>query len=200
MRVQQVVTVEVRDEPSYVVIAQANYITKVNKISKENINYTWMKPLLNYLLKNKLLNFSFEQSIIISLMDTFMVYQIQNITFNTTHKKYIMKEINEGEGENHYRAQSLAHKTLCQVYIWHYIHYEAIQLVRKYDKCNRFANVIHEPLYKLVTIFAQQPFYKQGMDIGSMLPLIKKHMSLSELHLITHPMSRISSHTPYPAK
>lgn len=54
----------------------------------------------------------------------------------------IMKEIHEREGGNHSGARSFAHYTLCQGYFWPYMHSDIIQLVKKYDKCQRFADVI----------------------------------------------------------
>ncbi|XP_075662950.1 uncharacterized protein LOC142632432 [Castanea sativa] len=72
--------------------------------------------------------------------------------------KYILEEIHEGICGDHDGPRSLV---------------DAVELVKKCDKCQRFGNVQRLPAERLTTIASPWPFAQWGIDIVSPLPLGK---------------------------
>ncbi|XP_052172158.1 uncharacterized protein LOC127788082 [Diospyros lotus] len=58
----------------------------------------------------------------------------------------VLKEIHAGHCDNHARALSLAQKALRQGFYWPTIKQDAIELVKRCDKCQMFAKVSRAPL------------------------------------------------------
>ena len=82
----------------------------------------------------------------------------------------VMKEIHEGICGNHYGVQSLAQKDLRQGYYWPTMRENAKNMIRNYDKCQRFARVPHLPPEKLTFISSPWPFAIWGVDLIGSLP------------------------------
>lgn len=56
LEIPRTITVEVRDDPSYTPIPEVNMIKDIKKITDADIKDTCMKPVLDYLAKEKLLD------------------------------------------------------------------------------------------------------------------------------------------------
>ena len=69
-----------------------------------------------------------------------------------------------------YRVRSLAAKALWIGYYWLTLWTNAIEMVRKCDKCPRFAHVHHQPSTPLTTMHSPLPFATWGMDILGPFP------------------------------
>ena len=57
--------------------------------------------------------------------------------------KSLLEELHDGICESHTRGRSLAHRAITQGYWWPNMQREALEYVRKCDKCQRFAPSMH---------------------------------------------------------
>ena len=87
--------------------------------------------------------------------------------------KYILEEIHEGICGDHAGPRSLVNKVVRTGYFWPTIQVDAVELVKKYDKCQRFRNVQRLPMERLTMIASSWPFAQWGIDIVGPLPLGK---------------------------
>jgi hypothetical protein len=74
--------------------------------------------------------------------------------------EYVLKEIHEGVCGNHSESRMLAHKAMRAGYYWPTMNKDSVKLVRKCDKCQRFARVMKQPPEKLSPITSPWPFAK----------------------------------------
>ena len=58
--------------------------------------------------------------------------------------KSLLEELHEGICGSHTGGKSLAHRAITQSYWWPNMQREALEYVRKCDKCQRFAPSIHQ--------------------------------------------------------
>ena len=84
--------------------------------------------------------------------------------------KYILEEIHEGVYGDYAGPRSLVSKVIRTGYFWPTMLVNARELVKKYDKCQRFENVQHLPAEKVTTISSLWPFAQWGIDIVGPLP------------------------------
>jgi hypothetical protein len=88
----------------------------------------------------------------------------------SSEAEYILKEIHEGVCGNHSGSRMLAHKAMRAGYYWPTMNKDSVKLVRKCDKCQRFARVMKQPPEKLSPITSPWPFAKWGVDIVGPMP------------------------------
>lgn len=84
---------------------------------------------------------------------------------------YVLREIHEGTCGNHSGADSLVRKVIRAGYYWDNMEKDTKEFVRKCDKCQRFALMIHQPGEQLHSVISLWPFMKWGMDIVGPLPM-----------------------------
>ena len=72
--------------------------------------------------------------------------------------KYILEEIHEGVCEDHASPRSLVSKIIRTGYFWPTMQKEAKEVVKKYDKCQRFGNIQRLPAERLTMISFPWPF------------------------------------------
>ena len=83
---------------------------------------------------------------------------------------YVMREVHEGVCGNHSESQSLVHKLIRAGYYWPTMQKDAIAHVKTCDKCQRFANLIRQPLEELTPIMASWPFAQWGIGHHGLVP------------------------------
>ena len=83
---------------------------------------------------------------------------------------YVLREIHEGIYGNHSGPRSLVGKTIRAGYFWPTMQKDAIELIKKCDKCQRFGNVQHILGELMTNIFSPWPFSTWGIDIVGPLP------------------------------
>lgn len=66
--------------------------------------------------------------------------------------KKVLKELHEGACRLHSEGRSLAHRAMTQGYFWPYMIRVVAEYVKKYDKCQNYANIIRQPLEDLRSI------------------------------------------------
>jgi ribonuclease HI len=76
----------------------------------------------------------------------------------------LLYEIHEGICGSHTGGRSLAHRALTQGYWWPYMQKDAVNYVKKCDKCQRFSHSVHQPAGELQPLVSPWPFAQWGMD------------------------------------
>ena len=84
--------------------------------------------------------------------------------------KYILEEIHEKVCEDHAGPRSLVRKVIRIGYFWPTMQVEARELVKKWDKCQRFGNIQRLLVKILTTIASLWPFAQCGINIVGSLP------------------------------
>ena len=87
--------------------------------------------------------------------------------------KYILEETHEGICGDHAGPRSLISKAIRSGYFWPTMQVDALELVKKCAKCQRFENVQRLPAERMTTITSLWPFAQWGINIVSLLPLGK---------------------------
>ena len=72
--------------------------------------------------------------------------------------KCILEEIHEGICGDHAGLRSLVNKVIRTSYFWPTMLVDAVELVKKCDKCQRYGNVQRHPAKRLMTIASPWPF------------------------------------------
>ena len=83
---------------------------------------------------------------------------------------HILQEIHKGTCDNHARGQSLAYKALRQGYFWPTTKTDAMNFVKKCDKCQRFSSIPRSHPNKLTSMTSPLPFAVWGIDLIGPLP------------------------------
>ncbi|GKV11424.1 hypothetical protein SLEP1_g22685 [Rubroshorea leprosula] len=79
--------------------------------------------------------------------------------------EYALREVHEGVYGSHIGARTLAHKVLRQGYYWPNMYKDAIQFIRRCQKCQFFTHLIHQLAEELTTLVAPRPFAQLGLDL-----------------------------------
>ena len=83
---------------------------------------------------------------------------------------YVLWEIHEGICGNHLGARTITWKALQQGYYWLTMREDALELVKKCDRCQRFTNLQHLPSNHLSQLTSPWPFVQWKMDILGPFP------------------------------
>ena len=84
--------------------------------------------------------------------------------------RYILEEIHGGVCGDHAGPRSLVNKVVRTSYFWPTMQVDAVENVKKCDKCQRYGNVQRLPAERLTTISSPWPFAQWGIDIVGPLP------------------------------
>ena len=150
--VQRTVCIEILDQPSF-----QDKGASVHSISHRS---SWMDPILSYLKDNKLPEDKKEAKMIKRKAPRYWVSKeglLYRRSFTGPYLlcvhpdkvKDFLFEIHEGICGSHTGGRSLAHRAISQGYWWPYMQADALKYIRKCDKCQRFAPMIHQPAREL---------------------------------------------------
>ena len=84
--------------------------------------------------------------------------------------QYILAEIHQGIYGNHAGLKSLVNKAIITGYFQPTMQVDAMELVKKCDRCQRYGNVQWLPAERLTAISSPRPFVQWGIDIVGPLP------------------------------
>ena len=84
--------------------------------------------------------------------------------------RYILEEIHGGVCGDHAGPRSLVNKVVRTGYFWPTMQVDAVEIVKRCDKCQRYGNVQQLPAKRLTTIASPWPFAQWGIDIVGPLP------------------------------
>ena len=129
-----------------------------------NFEENWTTPLITYLRSGILLDGKDTARKLKVQASRFML--IRNVQYKRgfsqpylrclSHDEvdYVMREVYEGIYGNHSEAQSLVHKLIRAGYYWPTMLKDAQAYVKACDKCQRFSNLIRQPLEELTPMTA----------------------------------------------
>ena len=157
-------------------------IEEVPTFTIQSVN-SWMTPIVSFLQNGHLLQDADEARKIRKRAARFTILNdtLYKRGFSMTYlkcvdedeAKYILEEIHEGIYGDHAGHRSLISKVIRTCYFWPTIQVDAVELVKKCDKCQRFGNVQRLLAEILTTITSPWPFAQCGIDIVGPLPLGK---------------------------
>ena len=84
--------------------------------------------------------------------------------------QYVLAKLHEGICGNHPGGRTLAHRAHTQGYYWPTMRFDAVDYVRKCDRCKRLALVLRSPAHDLISIMSPWPFAQWGIDIVGSFP------------------------------
>ena len=87
-----------------------------------------------------------------------------------------MREVHEEIYGNHLGSRSLVHKLVRAGYYWPTMQKDAKAYVKTCDKCQRFSNIIRQPIEKLTPMTALWPFAQWGLDIMGPFPTTMRQL------------------------
>uniref|UniRef100_A0A2N9I6X9 Integrase catalytic domain-containing protein n=1 Tax=Fagus sylvatica TaxID=28930 RepID=A0A2N9I6X9_FAGSY len=128
----------------------ANYINAIT------VGPCWMDPYVTYLKEGVLPEQKKEAEIIRRKTARFWLSKDLKLYRRSFSGPYLLcvhpdviedllYEIHEGICGSHTGGRSLAHRALTQGYWWPYMQKDAVDYVRKCDKCQRFSHSLHQP-------------------------------------------------------
>ncbi|XP_038687612.1 uncharacterized protein LOC119987002 [Tripterygium wilfordii] len=77
----------------------------------------------------------------------------------------LLFEIHEGSCGAHAAGRTLAFRAITQGFWWPYMQKDALQYVKKCEKCQKFAPIPHQPAGDLCPLTSPWPFAQWGLDI-----------------------------------
>uniref|UniRef100_A0A2N9EIF7 Integrase zinc-binding domain-containing protein n=1 Tax=Fagus sylvatica TaxID=28930 RepID=A0A2N9EIF7_FAGSY len=158
----------------------ANYINAIT------VGPCWMDPYVTYLKEGVLPEQKKEAEIIRRKTARFWLSKDLKLYRRSFSGPYLLcvhpdviedllYEIHEGICGSHTGGRSLAHRALTQGYWWPYMQKDAVDYVRKCDKCQRFSHSLHQPAGELQPLVSPWPFAQWGMDLVGPLPKQQNH-------------------------
>uniref|UniRef100_A0A2N9IBY4 RNA-directed DNA polymerase n=1 Tax=Fagus sylvatica TaxID=28930 RepID=A0A2N9IBY4_FAGSY len=153
----------------------ANYVNAIT------VGPCWMDPYVTYLKEGVLPEQKKEAEIIRRKAARFWLSKDLKLYRRSFSGPYLLcvhpdiiedllYEIHEGICGSHTGGRSLAHRALTQGYWWPYMQKDAVDYVRKCDKCQRFSHSVHQPAGELQPLVSPWPFAQWGMDLVGPLP------------------------------
>ncbi|XP_021802453.1 uncharacterized protein LOC110746532 [Prunus avium] len=154
--------------------------TATAEVCAVEYNDTWMSPIHAYLTNGTLptdktkarqLRYRSTRYIVINDILYKRGYSTPYMKCITEEQgEYVLREIHSGVCGDHSGSKSLAHKAFRQGYYWPSMHRDAIAMVKKCDKCQRFGNIPHLPAEPLTPIVSPWPFAQWGLDLIGPMP------------------------------
>ena len=142
-------------------------IEEVPTLAVQSMN-SWMTPIISFLQDGHLPQDTDEAKKIKKRAARFTVLNdtLYKIGFSMPYlkcvdegeAKYILEEIHEWVCGDHAGPRSLVSKVIRTCYFWPTMQADAVELVKRCDKCQRFGNIQRLPTEKLTTITSLWPF------------------------------------------
>lgn len=136
---------------------------------------TWMDQILSYIKDGHLPLDPFETKKIKVRATRFTVVndELYKRGFSFPYLKclnpeeavYVLQEIHEGVCESHSGPLSLVGKEIKEGYFWPTMQKGAVEIVKKYDNCQRFGNVQHIRGELMTIISSPWPFSTWGLTL-----------------------------------
>ncbi|XP_075655088.1 uncharacterized protein LOC142625289 [Castanea sativa] len=157
-------------------------IEEVLTFSIQSVN-SWMAPIVSFLQDGHLPHDALEAKRIKMRAARFTI--LNDILYkrgfsmpylkcvDEEEAKYILREVHEEICGDHAGPRSLVSKVIRTEYFWPTMQVDAVELVKRCDKCQRFGNVQRLPVEKMTMITSPWPFAQWGIDIVDSLPLGK---------------------------
>ncbi|XP_021722886.1 uncharacterized protein LOC110690375 [Chenopodium quinoa] len=161
----------------YVEVRRERSVNEAPEVCCVDQEPSWMDPILAFKIRGEILEDKILASKLKRTGPRFIVFkgELLKKSFSApllkcvgpTDADYILREIHLGIYGNHIGGRTLAHKALRAGYYWLTMISDAKELVRKCEKCQKFAPVIHQPAQELQPVLSPLPFAQWGLDILS---------------------------------
>ncbi|KAK1415619.1 hypothetical protein QVD17_31402 [Tagetes erecta] len=166
------VLVEVQKAPSISEIEVQDIVDEVQE--------TWMTPIINFLKEGKLPSNEAEASRLPSKAEHYVIED--NVLYKKSYlspllrcvgpeqSNYLIREVHEGVCGAHAGPRSVVTRLMNLGYYWPTMHKDASEEISKCEGCQLHAPVKTNPKHDLVPVMAAWPFFKWGMDIVGPFP------------------------------
>ena len=164
----------------YVEVRRERSVDEAPEVCCADPEPSWMEPILAFKLRGETPEDKALASKMKRTSSRFIVFrgELLKKSFSApllkcvgpTDADYILREIHLGICGNHIGGRTLAHKALRAGYYWPTMIADAKELVRKCEKCQKYAPVIHQPARDLQPILNPLPFAQWGLDILGPFP------------------------------
>ena len=150
---------------SFVQISSLIDDNSVQEIGSENY---WTTPIASY-LKDSVLPDDKEAARKLKVQATHFIL-IKDILYKRGFSRpylrflvpeeadYVIREVHEGVCRNHSGSRSLVHKLIQAGYYWSTMQRDAHAYIKTCDKCQRFGNLIRQPIKELTPMTTPWPF------------------------------------------
>ncbi|XP_059431476.1 uncharacterized protein LOC132164979 [Corylus avellana] len=163
-RIASTASEEIEAETPIQILPQSS-VTETVSVSTAEAIPNWQLEIVEYLKKSVLPS---DKKLATRLKRGFMLPLLKCVS--KEEGDYILKEIHEGICGSHSRARILAHKAVRAGFYWPNMSRDSANIVKNCDKCQRFANITHQPPEDLSAISSPWPFSQWGVDIVGVLP------------------------------
>ncbi|XP_077251903.1 uncharacterized protein LOC143891146 [Tasmannia lanceolata] len=140
----------------------------------------WMNEIIEYLRSGKLLEAKKEAYKVIQRATRFSLdgesmykrsYTLPYLKcLRPSDAAYTLQEMHEGIYGEHLGGKPLAIKVLLRGMYWPTLRQDALELVRRCERCQKFSPTIHQPTISMAPITSPLPFAVWGMDILGPFP------------------------------
>ena len=142
---------------------------------------SWMDPIIDFLAKEKLLSDTQEANRVRRTAPRYWLSTDRRLYRRSFGGPYLsclhpdkvgelLAELHDGVCGGHAGGRSLAHRAMTQGFWWPRMQKDAAKYIRKCERCQKHAPLIHSPAGRLNPISASWPFAQWGLDILGPFP------------------------------
>ncbi|XP_077230164.1 uncharacterized protein LOC143863370 [Tasmannia lanceolata] len=154
-----------------------NEAVKVMQVKREPC---WMDEIIEYLRSGKLPEAKKEARKVVHRATRFSLdgENLYKRSYTLPYLKrlrpgndtYALQKTHEGICGEHLGGKALAIKVLLRGMYWPTLRQDALDLVKKCERCQKFSPTIHQPVVSMASIISPLPFVVWGMDILGPFP------------------------------
>ena len=173
------IKVELIGEPS--ISATVEGVTKVNVVVITTAGSCWMDPIIEFLNEDTIPDDEGEANKIHRVASRYWLSADRKLYRRSFGGPYLLclhpgkvdkllVELHEGVCGGHAGGRSLAHQAMMQGFWWPKMRNDAAEYVRKCERCQKHAHLIHQPTGHLNPISSLWPFTQWELDILGPFP------------------------------
>ena len=173
------IKVELIAEPS--ISTTTDWATKVDVAAITTAGSCWMDPIIEFLVKDRIPDDESEANKIRQVASRYWLSANRKLYRRSFRGPYLLclyprkvdellAELHEGVCGGHAGGRSWAHRVMTQGFWWPKMLNDAAKYVRKCERCQKHAHLIHWPAGHLNPISNPWPFAQWGLDILGPFP------------------------------
>ena len=177
--IPRLIKVELITEPSISTTAEDS--TRVDMAAITTTESCWMDPIIEFLAEDRIPDDESEANKVRRVASRYWLSVDRKLYRRSFGGPYLLclhlgkvnellAELHEGVCGNHVGERSLAHQAMTQGFWWPKMWNDAAEYVRKYERCQKHAHLIHQPTGHLNPISSPWPFAQWGLDILGPFP------------------------------
>ena len=173
------IKVELITEPS--ISTTAECAIRVDVAAITTAESCWMDLIIEFLAEDRVLDDESEANKIRQITSRYWLSANRKLYRRSFRGPYLLclhpekvnellAEFHEGVCGSHVGGRSLAHRAMTQGFWWPKMRNDAAEYVRKCERCQKHAHLIHQPTGHLNPISSPWPFAQWGLDILGPFP------------------------------